>query len=277
MIGLLLTAVSTFFSETQESLGKKGVTEGTQSIYTMGFLSMFWGCVLYAVLSIINHSFRFSFASLPTFGVRIILELILAHISVHAITRADRSTYSFIRVGTIPILLVTDIALGYSISTGAFIGIGLILVSLCSLFFSHTLKKNGAGLTVATMLLAVATLSLYKYDITHFNSVEAEQGIIVGILLLYFFFMARWVSKENPFRLFSQPSILGQSLSAGIADVLMSFAYLYGSASIITAAKRGLGVFWAILSGNRYFKEAGLAAKLFALLTIVAGLLLTTF
>ena len=270
-------AVATFFDEAQTSLGKHGVEEGTQSVYTMGFLSMLWGFVFYLIIIISKQEFLFSLASLPTLGARIVLELILAHISVLAIIHADRSTYSFIRFGTIPLLLITDLLLGYTISTRALIGIGIILMVLILLFMRHEVRKAGMWYVLGTTLLAVATLSLFKYNITHFNSVQAEESIVVGVLLIFFFTKAMFIAKENPLRLLGKPAILGQSLSAGLGNVLMSFAFLYGAASIITTAKRGLGVFWAILSGNIYFKETGMIVKFLALITLIFGLVLTAF
>ncbi|KKW12528.1 MAG: hypothetical protein UY50_C0006G0043 [Parcubacteria group bacterium GW2011_GWA2_49_9] len=275
MIGLLLTFAATFFTEAQESLGKQKVAEGKQSIYTMGFLSMLWSTVFFLCIIITKHTFVFSLASLPTFITRVVLELILAQVSVIAITRADRSTYNFIRVGTIPLLLITDLILGYSITLPALFGIGIIILALLILFRNHGVGKKGVLPVIATTLLAVATLSLYKYNITHFNSVEAEEGIVGAILVLYFFCMAVFVAKENPLRSLLRPDFFVQSLSAGLGNVLMGFAYLYGAASIITTAKRGLSVLWAILSGKMYFREKGLYVKLLALAVIVIGLALT--
>ncbi|OHA20404.1 MAG: hypothetical protein A2849_01345 [Candidatus Taylorbacteria bacterium RIFCSPHIGHO2_01_FULL_51_15] len=277
MIGLLLMAVATCFGETQESLGKYNVATGKQSIYTMGFISMLGGFIFFLIIAAIKEEFRFSIESLPTLSLRIALELLLAQISVLAITRADRSTYSFIRVGTIPLLLIVDLVLGYSISTFALIGISLILLVLILLFRSHDLKKDGMWFVMGTSILGAATLSLFKYNITHFNSVEAEESIVIAVLLVYFFCMALFVAKENPILLLKRPTVLAQSVSAGFANVLMSFAYLYGAASIITTAKRGLGVFFSILSGNFYFKERGIFIKIIALLAIVVGLIFSTF
>jgi hypothetical protein len=61
-----------------------------------------------------------------------------------------------------------------------------------------------------------------------------------------------------------------QSFVAGIGAVLVSFAYLFASASVITAAKRAISVFWAIISGNLYFQEKQIIFKIimFALITL---------
>ena len=123
-------------------------------------------------------------------------------------------------------------------------------------------------------LTAVATISLYKYDVTHYNSVAAEQGIAIFILMLFFFTMAFFVSKENPFRYLRHRVYLTQSLLMGIDSVLMSFAFSLGTPSVVTAAKRALAILFATLSGNIYFHEKKLWIKILALILITAGLFL---
>lgn len=86
--------------------------------------------------------------------------------------------------------------------------------------------------------------------------------------------MARFVAKENPFLFLKQPIFLVQSLSAGLGGVLVSFAYLFGAASVITATTRALSVLWAITSGNLYFKEKHTAVKLILFSFLAIGLVL---
>ncbi len=275
MIGLLLIFTSTFLTEVQDSIGKKSVKAGVESIYTMGFLSLLWGFLffLFSIL-FIKKEFLFSVSSLPVFLPRAVLEVILAHISVRAITTADRSTFSLVRIGTIPLLLAVDLMLGYRIGKTELLGLFAIISALLLMFRSRSISKKGIRLVIASAILAVATLSLFKYDITHFNSVEAEGFLINGILLLYFFFMARTVAKENPLARLSEPRLLLQSLVAGLGGILANFAYLYASASVMTAATRAFSVLWAILSGNVYFKEKHAAAKFATFCFIAVGLVL---
>jgi len=127
---------------------------------------------------------------------------------------------------------------------------------------------------VATAVLAVATLSLYKYDITHFNSVEAEQTIVTCVLMVYFFTLATRVAKENPFGFLRRPLFLLQSLSSGSASVASSFAYLFAPASIITTALRSFSVLFALISGKFYFHEKHMYLKAVIFLMVTAGLVL---
>ena len=86
--------------------------------------------------------------------------------------------------------------------------------------------------------------------------------------------MAVVVAKENPLQFLRKPIFFIQSATAGIGTVLISFAYLFAAASIITTVKRAAGILWAMLSGNVYFKEKHFLLKLFSLILIVVGLVL---
>lgn len=96
---------------------------------------------------------------------------------------ADRSTYGFLRVLTIPLLLLVDLALGYSLSQGQIVGVSILTLSVLLLLLNHGLRTKGIGFVLLSAVNAVVTLSLFKYDITHFNSVEVEQGITQLVLL----------------------------------------------------------------------------------------------
>ncbi len=272
MIGLILVLTSTFFEEVGTSIGKFKVGRHAESIYTMGFLSLFWGTVFLVVSGFVRDGFVFSMSSLPTFSIRAVLEIAQAHVSILAVTTADRSTFGFVRIGTIPLLLAIDIFLGYTIGINQIIGIGIIIAGLVILLINHGVKRKGLWLVAFTAVNAAITISLFKYDITHFNSVESEQGIIMIILMAYFFAMAIFVKKEDPIKFLKKPIFLSQSLSSGIASVLMSFAYLFAPASIITTAKRSLTILWSILSGKLYFHEKNLIVKIVSYLFIVLGL-----
>src|SRR3989344_9678468 len=263
MFGIIITGIATFFDEIATAIGKYEVAERKESVYTMGFLNMFWGALIFfGIAFFIRKTFAFSLESLPTFGVRVMLELLQAHVAVLAVTMADRSTFSFIRTGTIPLLLAVDIILGYSITAGNIAGIIIIALGFLILFINHDIQKRGAWLTLFITVNSVATISLFKYDITHFNSIEAEQGLMTLILMFSFF-------RKRIF--------LGQSLSSGVGGIINSFAYGFAPASIITAASRSFEIFWAIISGKKYFHEKSTATKFISMFFIVIGLFLLAY
>lgn len=278
MFGILLISLGTILSEFADAVGKDQVSKGKQSVYTMGFLTLFFGFLLFVLLAVLKRdAFSFSAASLPTYLLRVALEILQAHVTVLAVTTADRSTFGFLRTLTIPLLLLADVLLGYALSGFQIFGVLVIMTTLLYLLLNHGIARRGAGLVLATALNAVVTISLYKYNITHFNSVVAEQGIMYFILMLYFFAAAWRIAKENPFAFLLRPLPRLQSLSDGAASILESFAYLFAPASVLVTAKRAFAVLWSILSGNFFFREGRLPVKLASFVAMAGGLALLIF
>lgn len=275
MFGVLLTVIGTFFDEISSTLGKDTVAKKEQSVYAMGFTHMFLSAVvLLGIIIVFPDSFRFSLGSLPTFIPRAFLEVLQAHLMVSAIVKAERSTYGMGRVLTIPLLLLADMLLGYSVGPLQGAGMALMACTLLFVFTRRGIGTAGLGETLVGAVNAVFTISLYKYNITHFNSVAAEQIIVYAVLLLYFFLAATFIARDRVFSLFLKPSIVGQSFSQAIAGVVESFAYPYAPASVIMAAKRSSAVLWSIISGGMYFKENRITVKLFTFALLSAGIVL---
>ncbi|HEX8994300.1 MAG TPA: hypothetical protein VF803_03550 [Candidatus Paceibacterota bacterium] len=275
MLGVILISIGTFFEEVSDSIGKYKAQKLEEGAYVMAFLSLFWGTILFVVISALQRgAFVFSEASLPTLSVRAVLEIIQSYVSARAVIEANRSTYGFVRTLTIPLLLLTDLFLGYGIHLGAAIGIVLIVAALLIAFSNHGIEKQGLGFVLFSAVNAVLTISLFKYDIAHFNSVVAEQLIINVILLISFSLLVLAQEKKNPFMLLANLTFSLQSAATGIGGVIESFGYNYGAASIMTAAKRSSAIFWSILSGKTYFKEKNIFFKLFVSALMLVGLVL---
>jgi len=274
MFGLILAAVSSAFGEVSDTIGKKTVQSRLESYYTFGFLNLFFGSVFLGLYAVWSGNFFFSMASLPFFLPRLALEIIQAHVSVIAIVRADRSDFSFIKMLTIPLLLVVDMISGYAISPLQILGIVLILGTAFTLYSIENYKTKAFWLILFTAVNAVATISLYKYDISHFNSVTAEQGIVSVVLTLYFFFLATFKARENPLSFIRHPARILQSTSSGLSGVVASFAYAFAPAVIVTTALRAFAVLFSIISGRFYFQEKRFFAKALLFLIITAGLIL---
>lgn len=278
MLGAILVSIGTFFDEISDSIGKYEVRKKKESPQAMVFLSIFWAAILFALICLFKQdSFIFDPKSLPTFITRAFLEIIQLYVTVLAIIKADRSTFGFIRTLTIPLLLLVDIILGYSISYFSIAGMVVIIFAILVLFMNSGIKKKGAGLVLFTALNAVATLSLFKYDISHYNSVAAEQLILNLILLVFAFFFVLIQTNKNPLKLLGNPIFFLQSAAMGLGGVIVSFGYNYGTASVMTAVKRASSIFWSILSGKAYFKEKHFLLKSALFLLLLLGLVLLIF
>ena len=275
MFGIILVSLGTLFEEIGDLIGKAQARKGRQDLYAMGFFTYFWPAIIFLVIIFFRAKFIFSLQSLPTFAIRSFLEILQAHFTVKAIMRADRSTFGFIRVLTLPLLLVVDFFLGYAVTARQVGGIVLIVMVLVFIFLSDKIGGRGRWLTLFTSLNAVATTSLFKYNITHFNSVEAEQFLVIMILLVYFWASGRyWTGQNNLRLLFSNRVFLWQSLSQGFANLLESFAIKFAPASVILAGKRSTATIWTALSGRFVFSEKNFAFKLVVLTLLVSGILL---
>lgn len=277
MIGALLVIAGSFFQELYDSIGKVKVSQLKQSTYTMGFLGFFWTTSFFLAAIIIRGRFGFSMDSLPFFLPRLFLEVVLAHFAIIAVTTADRSTFGFIRVLTMPLLLVVDIFLGYNISYYQIIGISLISIVIMFFFFDKENNKKGSGVVLFTAIAAVATLSLFKYDIANFNTVEAEQFLTHLTLLIYFFFTAIFLAKENPLRFLFKPVCFIQSIAQGAASLLYSFGLDFIQPSVFAAVKRSSSVILSAASGFFCFHEKNWLAKLIFLTGLIVGIILLMF
>src|SRR3989344_8855601 len=140
---------------------------------------------------------------------------------------AASSAFGLIRTITIPFLLMVDIALGYVITTKQLFGITFIFIAVAMLLSIEHLRIKGLCLLIGSSLNAVITISLFKYNITHFNSVEAEQSLISLIVMIYLFFCAMLIYKEDPFRFMRKPVFMVQMATSGLASIIVSYAYLF--------------------------------------------------
>jgi len=286
MFGILLVSFGTLIAEVGNTIGKKEVLKHRESVLGMGFLNGLWATIflLLIVFAVpsgflpagISSDYVFDPASLPTFLVRVALELVIIHLILEGVARASRTTFTFLRMVTIPLLLIVDLALGYSIGLLEISGIAIIIFTTIYLVASSTLEKAGMWYVLSAAVLAVATISLYQYHITTFNSVAGEQLTISLILVTYLFCATVYKTKKNPLRHLKRPKVFLQSLSVGLGSVFVSFAFLFAASSVITAAKRTSSVLWSIISGNIYFHEKKFVLKMHAFLILVVGLFLLT-
>lgn len=173
---------------------------------------------------------------------------------------------------TIPLLPLVDLFLGYDIGLFSLIGIIIITIGLIILLINHGLNKKGIEYVLFSSINAVATISIYKYCITHYNSVSAQQIISLFFILIFLFIMAMYKSKDNPFKSILKKEFFIQSFSMGMGSAIISFAYIFAPASIITGAKRAASILWTIVSGNHYFHEKNILLKIISLILIVIGL-----
>ena len=84
-----------------------------------------------------------------------------------------------------------------------------------------------------------------------------------------------YTTRKNLLRHLKRWRVLIHAVTGGLMSVLVSFAFLFAPSSIIITAKRTSAILWAIISGNRFFHEQHIGAKLVSLgmLSISLGML----
>ncbi|NCN53193.1 hypothetical protein GW950_01885 [Candidatus Wolfebacteria bacterium] len=272
MLAVLFSTIGSFFEEASSSIIKYETENKKESVYSAGFINMLFSVIILGIIAFVRGSFIFNFASLPTFITRIFLEIAQMQMTFLAIMKNDRSTFTFVRNLTIPLLLIVDIAIGFTISSTQWAGILIILSVIGVVLYFHIINLKGVGYSLFTAVNAVATISLYKYNITNFNSVEAEQIIVLTILALYFFGMAIFWRKENPFNLLKERVFFAHGFSQGISSIFHSFALAFGTPGVVISAKRASGVLMGTIFGHNYFSERKFGTKLVMGVIIIIGL-----
>lgn len=277
MFALLLMLGSHFLGQLSTAIGKGELAKKTETTYSYVFLSIFYLTLFLIIGVLLGADFHFSSQSLPYFIPRIVLEIIVAHLGAIAISKADLSTFSFLRLLSIPLVLAIDILVGYSIKPLQMLGILLVFGCLIFLFSKKTLTRAGSGYVIAMALLIPVPLSLFKYDITHFNSVAAEQ-IIMSLFLMTYFTAAAWMhKKERTWSYLSKPTMEKQSIVSGFGAVLNNYAYTFVPTSIALTFSRTSEILWAIIFGNTIFHEHKTKNKLTVLAVAAVAIYMISY
>jgi len=273
MFAFAILLASTFLEETSETLGKSGVKQRRETIANFAFLTLFWGLIFLGVSLLLGAKFVVKSESLPFLAVRAIIEVAGAFTAVLAITRADRTTTGFMRLLTIPLLLASDVTLGYHLTPLQIAGVCVLFSGLAGAFYGNQHGRRGAGLSALVAIFAAINATIYKWDITHYNSVAGEQIVIYGFGTLFFYLLSLR-SGSNPIKLLLHRDTGFQSLTNGLGLAIESFAWTLAPASVIVAIKRSLAVMWSIIFGQHFFHERRVKQKLFAGAILATGLAL---
>ncbi len=277
MLGILFASIGSLFVEVGASIGKYEVSKKREDIYTMAFLNHLGPILLFLCLLLWQGKFQFSLASLPFWGLQMISEGMHIWLGGKATVVADRSTWGFLRMGTVPLLLIIDAFTGYEIQPLQYVGIGIIVFTLYLLYQKNGFSKKGVFWVIAATINAALAIALYKHAITYYNSVAAHQFVSGIVLLGFITILCRIHRHRHPLALLHNKLMFGQFASFAVGGILDSFAYVFAPASIIVTAKRCAAAFFTVLTGNFYFHEDKLLVKMMALVVLFLGLLFLFF
>lgn len=275
ILGIFLETIANLFEEISCSIGKRESQAGRVSIFMMGWMQHLLALLILVVVFLLGFDqFRFSWQSWPTMAIKLILDIFQVHIALLAIEATERTAFSFVRMLTLPLLLVIDLMLGYVLMPAQLAGMILLAGIFIYTFANHVMKKKGMWLLIFIAVNSAATISIYKYHITHFNSVLAEQMIVYVVLTIYLWLFLRFKTKEKLRVQMLKPAVLIQALSMGFAALLSSYAFVFAPSSVITTARRAGSILWSTLSGLVYFKEDHKKQKLFIAFLLIIVLVM---
>ncbi len=276
-LGIFLESIANLFEEISCSVGKKETQEGHESIFMMGFLQHFSTMILMLLIVLLGfEQFRFNWASVPFLGMRAVLDMAQVYFTLKAIEIAERTAFSFVKILTVPLLLLIDISIGYLIDPIQIIAMLLLCGIILYSFSKNVTSKKGLALLIFSSINPVLAITIYKYDITNFNSVAAEQLIIYAILTLFLLLILRFKTREKLSKFLFKPVSMVQALSMAFGGMLSSYAYVFAAPSVILTARRASGILWSSLSGLLYFKEDHKKQKLFIGFLLILVLILLT-
>jgi len=275
MLGILFQGVASFFEEISGSLGKAIVTKQASALFALTFINSVGTIAMNAAYALAGEGrFVLHPASYPTLALLCVMAATQAYAAMMGTALSSRSTFNFVRTGTMPLLLGIDLALGVAVTARQSYGILLIVVALGVLFMNHGIDRKGLGWVVISTVNSAASIAIYKWHITTYNSVAAEQIVLHAAIALSFLAMALRHGGLRPFAVLRNGSTWAQTFTYGFGVFLEGFAYQYGPASVILAAKRSFAVLWAIVTGNRVFNEGKLGLKLAASGVVICGIVL---
>jgi drug/metabolite transporter (DMT)-like permease len=274
LLAIVLILGGSILSEVSSSLGKYTVNHKVVGLYSLGFLNSLIGFCLFSGAVIFQpDAWKFAVASIPILGTRVILDCFQLNWTLKAMKAATRGTFGLVRSATIPLVLIADIILGYTLDSWMLIGMALIFSTLVVLAALGDLDRKGLKYVTLSAVNASITITLFKYNITHYNSVATEQIVTMFVLAIVFFILAH-AAKERVWLVFRKPLLAIEGSALGGAGLLEAFAYMFIPASVAVTMVRALSVFWSIIFGKAYFKETHFLPKVIGCAVIIIGITL---
>lgn len=203
-----------------------------------------------------NFKFIFNLEFLVLFIASIIWSILFNLFVMKAIEKADRSTNTLLSIVAIPLLLISDILLWYNITTYNIIWIIFIVTVLLLISFRWTINTKWAKYVLITQFFAFINIALFKYMISNYTSTEmlnVIQSFSMATISFIIVVKNKWWARKIV-ELYDRKYILFW-LYSWLWWALNSMWFAFWPASIITAMKRILSMFWWVVMWKIYFHE----------------------
>lgn len=275
---LILNWIGTLFNE-NSSIEIKKIWDELSIAEKVHIWNLFM--VLVSIIIIIftwNTKLIFNINLVFIIIITIIWNLCFSYFVQQAIVKADRSTNGLLSILAIPLLLVSDIFLKYDITTYHIIWIFFIITTLITISFRWTINLKWAKYTLITQIFAFINIMIYKIAITNYISTELMNIIIsLCIFIITFIYILSKKWSKNSFKKIYQKKYIKFWLLWWLGWVFNSMWYMFWPASVITALKRILSMFWGVVMWKIYFHEERFFQKMASVGVIAMWVVIMNF
>lgn len=272
---LILNGIGTFFWE-KSSIEIKTIGKELNLIEKVHIANLFQ-IIVSVCMILVTRNFKFEYDNtfLIIFWIIIIGNIGWNYFVMKAIEKADRSTNWLFSTLAIPLLLVSDLILRYNITTYHIIGIFFIITTLVFISFKWTINLTWVKYTLATQVFAFINIMLFKIAITKYASTEM-MNIITSLMMFSLTFLVIMVRKDSlkTFKNVYRAKYIKFWIFWWLGWAFNSMWYVFGPASIITALKRILSMFWWVVMWKIYFHEEKFYQKLSSVAVISIGVVI---
>ncbi len=232
-------------------------------------LWIFWLIVLLATLAITwNWQYEISFLSIGLTILYVISLLLFFKFFLLAVKIADRSTMSTFWVLLLPLLLLFDLILWYSIATIEILGVIFVTLTLLITSYKGSMSLNWISYVLLSLFFSAIMISIINYALAY-NSLEAQMIMtqsLTSIALFFIVFFQSWVKwlsqclnvKYYSFGLLNAWNVL-----------LNNMALVFGPASVITTFRKVWEVLWGVVFWKIVFKETNFIRKISTAIVLV--------
>lgn len=273
-IWILSVILGAFFVEQSTSMKKKLKDELDH--YQLSLLTVM-AMALFSVFSVViawNMGVTLSVMSVSLFVSQIFLSLFYYPILNKAIHQAERSTFSILGCMTLPILLVSDIMLGYGVNAYKILGIIVISVVVVYILATKTLSLRWCKDIVLANWIYMLMMIAFKYSTYHFASTEMVNLLITlptALLFIPIVLKKRW---KNWLKQTFSPKYFWIAGLYGVGWVLIAESYKTLIASSVMLFKQFFAMIFGLITGKLLFHEWRLYKKIIFVVSLGVGIVL---
>ncbi len=274
---IILSWLWTFLSENASSRMKKIWEKLTfyQKWFILTLCKIFF--TIFLLLTVWTWTLTLNNLSFLLIVLYSLLWILFTYFAMNAINKADRSTNSLFSVLVLPLLLISDILLWYNINIYHIIWVLFIVLILVLSTWKWPISTKWIKYIIWAQIVASIWITVYKYLITHFVSVETI--LLIDSLIMMSIFVSITIYKL--WILWIRESLYFKNIKfwifSGLWQTIWLFAYMFWPASIVTAIKRILQMSWWVVFWRFVFNEVNFWKKIANLWVLSIWVLIMNF